>query len=123
MPLTDLNAAELDVLQECLHQPLMDRSFRTGVGLERDEVRKALQSWPELADDTVAIAINSSFNNLLGYPVSTKKELWPKFLSAKRSDLARIFDKWKDATILTTCRKPPGPTGVCPCPTANSSSA
>ncbi len=97
MPLTDLNAAELDVLQECLQQPLMDRSFRTGVGLERDEVRKALQSWPELneADDTVAIAINNSFNNLLGYPVPTKKELWPRFLPAKRSEVARIFDKWK----------------------------
>jgi len=35
-------------------------------GLERAEVRKVLQSWPELnqAGDTVAIAINNSFNNL-----------------------------------------------------------
>jgi hypothetical protein len=137
MPLTDLNAAELDVLKECLQQPLMDRSFRTGFralfGLERAEVRRVLQSWPELneADDTVAIAINNSFNNLLRYPVPNKKEPWPKFLAAKRSEVARIFDKWKEGTrllqnhapILTTCRKPPGPTGVCPCPTANSSSA
>jgi hypothetical protein len=34
---------------------------------------KVLQPWPELneADDTVAIAINNSFNNLLGYPERT----------------------------------------------------
>ncbi len=59
-------------------------------------MRKVWQPWPGLneADDT-AIAINNSFNNLLGYRVPDKKELWPKFLSAKRSEVARIFDKWK----------------------------
>jgi hypothetical protein len=114
-----------------------DGSFRTGVprtiwaGTRGGE--KSLQSGPALneADGTVAIAINNSFNNLLGYPFPNKNELWPTFLSAKRSELARIFDNGKEgheiasshATILTTCRKPPGPTGVCPCPTANSSSA
>jgi len=93
-----------------------------------------LQSWPELneAEDTVAIAINNSFNNLLGNPVPNQKELWPKFLSVEKSEVARIFlTSGKEgceiapnhATILPTCRKPQGPTGVCPCPTANSSSA
>jgi hypothetical protein len=138
MPLTDLNAAELDVLKECLQQPLMDTvlselEFRTLFGLERAEVRKVLQSCPELneADDTVAIAINNSFNNLLGYPVPNKKELWPKFLSAKGVRSPESLTSGKpgheiapnQATISTTCRKPPGPTGVCACPTANSSSA
>jgi len=102
MPLTDLNAAELDVVQERLRAavdgPLFpDWELHGLFGLERAEVRKVLQSWPELneADDTVAIAINDSFNNLLGYPVPNKKELWPKFLSVKRGEVARIFDRWK----------------------------
>ena len=79
----------------------MDRSLRTGrsalFGLERAEVSKVLQSGPEPneADDTVAIAIHNSFIDPFGYPVPNKNELWPKFLSVKRSEVARIFDKWK----------------------------
>ena len=102
MPLTDLNATELDVVQECLRAavdgPLLpDWEFQALFGLERAEVRKVLQSWPELneADETVAIAINNSFNNLLIYPVPNKRKQWPKFLSVKRGEVARIFDKWK----------------------------
>jgi hypothetical protein len=40
-------------------------------------------------------AINNSFNNLLGYPTRNKQELWPKFISVRGIELARIFDKWK----------------------------
>jgi hypothetical protein len=97
-----LNAAELDVVKECLRAALDGPFFPNWelhalFGLERAEVRTVLQSWPELnqADDTVAIAINNAFNNLLGYPVANEKELWPKFLSVKRSEVARMFDKWK----------------------------
>jgi len=80
------------VLTAAVDGPLFpDWSSAALFGLERAEV------WPELneADDTVAIAINNSFNNLLGYPVPTTKELWPKFFSAKRSEVARILDKRK----------------------------
>ena len=57
--------------------------FRARFGLERAEVRKVLQSWPELneADDTVAIAIHHSCDDLRGYPVPNKQELGPTFLS------------------------------------------
>jgi hypothetical protein len=87
------------------------------------QVRKVLQSWPELneAGDTVAVAINNSVNNLLGYRVPNKKELRPKFLSVKRSEDFLTSGKEgheiapNHATILTTCRNPQGPTGVCPC--------
>ena len=56
-------------------------------------MRNVLQPWPEPngADDTVAIAINNSFDDPPGYPVPNKNELWPKFLSVQRSELARIF--------------------------------
>jgi hypothetical protein len=101
MPLTDLNAAERNIVKECLRAAVdgpffPDWEFHSLFGLERAEVKKVLQSWPELneADETVAVAINNSFNNLLGYP--DDKKLWPKFLSVTRSEVARIFDKWKD---------------------------
>ncbi len=44
------------------------------------------------------LAINNSFNNLLGYPTRNKQELWPKFISVSGIELARIFDKWKGRT-------------------------
>jgi hypothetical protein len=74
------------------------------------QMRKVLQSWPELneAADTVAVAINNSVNNLLGYRVPNKKELRPKFLSVKRSEDFLTSGKEgheiapNHATILTT---------------------
>jgi hypothetical protein len=54
-------------------------------------------SWPGLneADESVVRAINNSFNNLLGYPGKSKRELWPQCISVSGIELARIFDKWK----------------------------
>jgi hypothetical protein len=71
--------------------------FGTIFGLSRDEVRQVLSSWPDLneSEERVMVAINNSFNNLLGYPARNKHELWPKFISVTHIELARIFDKWK----------------------------
>jgi hypothetical protein len=56
-----------------------------------------LSLWPGLdeADKSVVIAINNSFNNLLGYPARNGDEEWPKFISVTRGEVERIFDKWK----------------------------
>jgi hypothetical protein len=80
MPLTDLHPAELDVVKECLRAAVdgpffPDWEFPALFGRERAELRKVLQSWPELneVDDTVRIAVNKSFNDLLGYRFQTRK--------------------------------------------------
>jgi hypothetical protein len=57
MPLTDLHAAELDVVKECLRAAVdgpffPDWELHALFGLERAEVRKVLQSWPELNELT-----------------------------------------------------------------------
>ena len=111
MPLADLNERERDVVRECLHAAtegpfFPDWEFATIFGLERDEVRQVLASWPDLdeTNETVVCAINNSFNNLLGYPTRNKQEIWPKFISVDGMDLARIFDKWKGRAPRTSYR-------------------
>lgn len=102
MPLTDLDERERDVVRQCLkaavESPFFPEwEFGTIFGLERDDVRRVLMSWPDIseADDCVVRAINNSLNNLLGYPAKSKRELWPQYVSVSGIELARIFDKWK----------------------------
>jgi len=103
MPLADLDERERDVVWRCLQAavdgPFFPESeFETiFFGLERDEVRRVLMSWPSLdeTDETVVSAINNSFNNLLGYPTKNKHKIWPKFIPVSHMELARIFDKWR----------------------------
>lgn len=102
MSLADLDERERDVVRQCL-QATVDGPFfpewEFGIifGLERDEVRRVLMSWPGLdeTDESVVRAINNSFNNLLGYPAKNKQDTWPKFIPVSGMELARIFDKWK----------------------------
>lgn len=99
--------------RECLgaavHGPFFPEwEFATLFGLERGEVRRILATWPPLddTDDSVVLAINNSFTNLLGYPAQDKETVWAEFLSANEAEVARIFDKWKGpgARILRSDR-------------------
>jgi hypothetical protein len=100
--LANLDDREREVVRECL-RTAVDSSFfpewefQTIFGIERDEVKRVLTSWPNLdeKDPIVTLAINNSFNNVLGYPARNKREIWPKFISVSPMELARIFDKWK----------------------------
>jgi hypothetical protein len=102
MSLANLNEQEREVVRQCLNAAVEgpffpDSEFETIFGLERDEVRRVLNSWPKIdeTDESVVVAINNSFNNLLGYPTPNKREIWPKFISVDRMELARILDKWR----------------------------
>lgn len=100
MSFADLDERERGVVRECLRAAVdgpffPDWEFGTIFGLERDDVRKVLLSWPELneSNDSVVQAINNSLNNLLGYPTRNKEEIWPQYISVTRTELARIFGK------------------------------
>ena len=74
MSLADLDERERDVVRRCLQAAVdgpffPEWEFGTIFGLERDEVRRVLMSWPSLdeTDDIVVRAINNSSNNHLGY--------------------------------------------------------
>jgi hypothetical protein len=117
MPLADVHPAELDVVKKCLRAALdgpffPDSEFPALLGQERAGLRKVLQSWPELneADDTVTIAVNKSFNDLLGYRFQTRNNCGqssprlqevrsPEFLTRGKGghEIAPTY-----ATILTT---------------------
>ena len=73
MPLTDLDERERDVVRQCLkaavESPFFPEwEFGTIFGLERDDVRRVLLSWPDIneVDESVIRAVNNSFNNLFG---------------------------------------------------------
>lgn len=102
MALSNLDDKEREVVRECLRAAVdgpffPEWEFQTIFGLEREEVKEVLLAWPELdeSDESVVMAINNCFNNLLGYPAKNKYENWPDFISVSHMELARIFDKWK----------------------------
>ena len=105
MPLANLDQSEREVVRECLRAAVEgaffpEWEFHTIFGLQRDDIRKVLLSWPELneSDESVVLAINNSLNNLVGYPIRNREELWPQYISVTRTEVARVFDKWKGKT-------------------------
>ena len=80
MPLANLEARERELVRRCLQAAVEgpffpDWEFHALFGLERNEVKEVLESWPKLDDSTeiVQLAINNSFANLLGYPMVARK--------------------------------------------------
>jgi hypothetical protein len=105
MPLRDLDPEELEVVRDCLRSAaegpfFPDWEFHTLFGLERAEVKSILKSWPNLNenDEAVVLAINNSFNNLLGYPHGLLDN-WSDFIRVDSQELARIYTKWKGRSV------------------------
>ncbi len=65
--------------------------FHTLFGLEREEVRQVLASWPEGADaDTQFIAVNNALGQLLGYPHG-REDVWDDFIPVSREPLQDLL--------------------------------
>jgi hypothetical protein len=103
VPLANLDERERGVIRECLQASaegpfFPDSEFETLFGLTREDVRRVLFCWPELdeTDEIVVIAINNSINNLLGYPAGNTQEEWQSFISVSETELAEIFNKWRE---------------------------
>lgn len=105
MPLTDLDVKEREVVWACLKAAVEgpffpDWEFHTLFGLERTEVKDVLDSWPDLDEskESVALAINNTLVNLLGYPHDCGEQ-WSQFISVTELEVARILDKWRGKPI------------------------
>lgn len=103
MALRNLDEGEKKVVFECLRAAVdgpffPDWEFQTLFGLERREMATIASSCPAIddSDDSVATAINSSMNNLLGYPHREEKS-WSRYISVSRDEVRRIFEKWRKA--------------------------
>ena len=101
MPLADLALNEQLIVRDCLRAAVEgpffpDWEFHTLFGLTRDEVRDVLNSWPSLdeSQESISVAINNSFANLLGYPHSLD-DRWSQFISVPADELAKVYGKWK----------------------------
>jgi hypothetical protein len=99
--LANLTPDDRDVVRQCLRAavegPFFPHlEFQTLFGLERSEVRTVLGAWPDLdeSNDSVRLAINNSFANLLGYPHGCESQ-WPQFISVSGGDVSRIFHLWR----------------------------
>src|ERR1700746_3012128 len=65
--------------------------FHTLFGLTRSEVRAVADAWPNvrLTSADVALAVNNSLNNLLGYPHG-QDSVWSQWISAERPQLDEL---------------------------------
>jgi len=105
MPLADLTADEREIVRSCLRAAVEgpffpDWEFSTLFGLAKAEVQHVLDSWPNLNEDdeTVVLAINNSFNNLIGYPHGLH-DGWSEFIPTTAQELARVYVKWKGTNV------------------------
>jgi hypothetical protein len=99
MHLERLSQAESRIVGEVLRAAadgpfFPDWEFQTLFGLERQKVREVADAWPlPVADpQIVAIAVNNSFNMLLGYP-HRKDEAWSEWISVDRPGVNDLFNR------------------------------
>lgn len=102
MPLADLSPSGREIVRDCVRAAaegpfFPDWEFSTLFGLTRDELKTVLSSWPNL-DKAVVLAINNSFNNLLGYS-HRRHDVWSEFVPVSSQELQKNFMKWKGTDI------------------------
>jgi hypothetical protein len=104
MSLRDLTADERAVVRQCLKAAadgpfFPDWEFEILFGITRADVRSVQESWPpDRPDQMTRTAINHSLNNLLHYP-HRKNEAWSNLISVSRSEVHRIYQKWKGRSV------------------------
>jgi uncharacterized UPF0160 family protein len=102
MSLKNLSINERSIILECLRASVEgpffdDDDFHILFGLDREEVENVISTWANI-DDTdklVRRAINSSMNNLLGFPHNAQKDTWNRYISISVSELEALYKKWK----------------------------
>jgi len=105
VPLADLSLEEREVVQCCLRAAVEgpffpDWEFSTLFGLTRDKVKHVVERWPDIddGDESVALAINGSFVNLLYYPHRCE-DVWSQFFPVSAEQVGEIYDKWKGKSV------------------------
>lgn len=99
----DLQDDQVQLVAACLlaaaNGPFFPESeFRTVLGFERAEIKAFARTWPASDDEHEEfLAINSSINNLLGYP-HRKNDEWSKWIPVARDELDAFFNKTREAS-------------------------
>ncbi|MGW4097185.1 hypothetical protein [Mycobacterium sp. NPDC004974] len=89
-----------EVIRQCLWAAVdgpffPDWVFHTLIGLDRNEVRRIAESWPDWEDeDEQNLAINNALNNLLGYP-HNRWDVWHDYISATGPELCGVYARFR----------------------------
>ncbi len=114
MNIIELSSEEIKVIQECLkaaaygpffiknnpkYSPFVEIHSIFGLSMER--LRAIADNFPndDMNPDDVKLAINNSFNNLLGYPHRCSNEIWSKYISISKKELSNFFEKWRNVRV------------------------
>lgn len=107
MPLTP---NQIEIIGECLRAAAYGPFFPAGefpalFGLELEEVAKVAEEWPVVvkAHANLRVAVNNSFNNLLGYPIKNK-DRWDDYISIDRKELVKVYAAWRGKPTPDTPR-------------------
>ncbi len=106
MTLTNLTEDEKQIIFECLKCVasgkviLHDWEFPIIMGVELEELQAIVDRWPDVddSDQVVALAINNSMANLLGYPHEKRAE-WDELMPVTQSDVAKVLSRWRGKSI------------------------
>jgi hypothetical protein len=109
--MSELSNEEIKVVQECLKAAaygpfFIDKDSKFGpfweihsiFGPTMEELRAIADNFPnvDMNAEDVKLAINNSFNNLLGYPHGCSEETWSKYISVTKKELYRLFAKYRN---------------------------
>lgn len=95
-----LSATDVEVVRQCLAAAVAgpffpDWEFYALFGLEREDVAKVLERWPDPANPKDQdLAVNNALNHLLGYP-HRKEQVWSEFIPVPRSEVAAVLTRWR----------------------------
>jgi len=95
-----VKGADSDIIRQCLSAAadgpfFPDWEFSTLFGVERDEIRRIAQQWPDWDDEIEQFdAVNATPNNLLGYSHG-RWNSWHVYISAVSADVARVYARWR----------------------------
>jgi hypothetical protein len=84
-----------EILRAAVEGPFFPEwEFHTLFGLEREEIRRIANDWPTPteAPENILVAVNNSFNNLLGYPHGQEAS-WSDWISVDQRTASDLFDR------------------------------
>ena len=97
-----LSGEEQKIILQCMiaicEGPYIDDSeFQTRLGLEREDCRKVMASWPNLddsiEDSKTTLAINNTLNEVCN-GVRIPSEEWFKWFQVPEQSVLNVFSKW-----------------------------
>ncbi len=104
--ISGIDAADQNVVKACLRAAVdgpffPDWEFATLFGLQRDEVRQVLSSWPEGIDSHVQlVAVNNALNHLLNDSFR-RDDAWASVIPADRAHVEDLLERIRELSGLT----------------------